>query len=59
MIYAYVQGYAYPDEVEFCPYCGGEIDSVNAAGYCHCSECGKKFAVIEYQEPSKEGDFDA
>jgi ribosomal protein L37AE/L43A len=49
MIYALVQGYAYPDEIECCPYCGGEIDSRNAGGYCHCSECGKKFAVIEYQ----------
>jgi hypothetical protein len=58
VIYAIVQGYSYPDEIEYRPYCGGEIDSCNAAGYCHCSECGKQFAVVEYIKPT-EGEFDA
>ncbi len=53
-MYAIVQGYAYPDEVTVCPYCGGEIDVVSSNGYCHCSECDKRFAVIEYVKPNED-----
>lgn len=54
MIYAIVQGYAYPDDVTVCPYCGGEIDVVSSNGYCHCAECDKRFAVVEYVKPTED-----
>ena len=50
MLFGYVEGYSDPDEVEYCPYCGGGIDYRNANGFSKCSDCGRLFAVIEGEE---------
>lgn len=41
----YVEGYT--SEAEFCPYCGGEIDTQYANGSQACMECGRRFFIVE------------
>ena len=47
-----------PDEdVEFCPWCGEEIETRYSDGRCQCEKCKATFYVIEDEE-SKRGKED-
>jgi tRNA(Ile2) C34 agmatinyltransferase TiaS len=49
-VYKHVEGYSFCDEINFCPACGGGIESYYSGGYAKCVECKKKFAVIFAEE---------
>ena len=42
----YVAGYSDGQHINYCPDCGGVVDSFNCGGFATCSECEKQFAVI-------------
>ena len=47
IMYSLIIGYAENNDVEFCPYCGAEIDTKGALGDSRCRECGRSFYVID------------
>lgn len=49
-MYGFVSGLADTDGVEYCPFCGSEVDSKYADGSCKCDECGRRFYTLEVEE---------
>lgn len=33
--------------INYCPYCGGELDMVSLIDDTYCEDCGRAFCVIE------------
>lgn len=49
-MYGFVSGLADADGVEYCPFCGSEVDSKYADGSCRCGECKRRFYTLELDE---------
>lgn len=46
-MYGYIAGITDTDEINYCPYCGGEIEIAHAGGTVTCSSCKRRFGVVE------------
>lgn len=49
-MYGFVSGLAMTDGVEYCPFCGFEVDSEYVDGSCRCGECKRRFYTLEVDE---------
>ncbi len=52
MIFEPVIGY--PEEIDYCPFCGEEVGEVNALGCFICNSCRAKFYVVEDDESERD-----
>lgn len=53
-MYGFIGGFSETDDINYCPYCGKEISCWHADGAATCSECGKRFGVIEVEDEEPE-----
>jgi ribosomal protein L37AE/L43A len=54
-VYGFISGISDSDAINYCPFCGGEIDYRYADGTAHCSECGAIFGVVQVDgDPEEE-----
>ena len=54
-MYGYISGISDADAINYCPFCGAEVDSRYADGTASCSECCAIFGVVqENADPEEE-----
>lgn len=53
-MHGYISGYTDTDIINYCPKCGGEINTYYGDGTGKCDNCGLRFGVVECEEEEYE-----
>lgn len=49
----YIEGISDAHEIQYCPFCGGEVGSWYGDGTAQCEDCGRRYGVVEVEEEER------